>query len=753
MKYRLRNFASEISYWGSGLLLSIMVPYVTYWGNSSTSPKEPLLYAGDELFGLWGIRRIIEGGINDNSRMGYPFGSNFLDYPDSDGFHELIIRFLGFFISNLPLILNLFYLLGFVACFVSSFIVLRELEISPLLSWLGSLLFAFLPYHFDRIGHLYLTWYFTIPIFILLSFKVYSGNVLFKNISLKNKLLLLVLGLVLGSSGIYYSFFGLLVVLFGAIVSVLRNRKLENSKIFFFYIATILLGTFLNLLPSILHRMTEGTNTELGQRSMTESEVYGFKLIQLFLPRQNHHVGILNDFSDTYARVMPFVNENRSSSLGLIGSFGLILVILKFCRARQNQANNREQVGFLFGLTIFLATVGITGGLGSLFAITVSPQIRAWNRVIVFIGFLAIYFFVKWLESALKLQHGQTGARPWKFALLVTIAIIGVYDQTPVVDKAFQQYASSTYKQNYLFVEKIEQAVGSEAAIYQIPYVPFPESPPIFQMDPYFQLEVGTLSSSLKSNVGNLKGSEADLFFRALSLQELDKQIQIASQMGFSGVYLDMRAFEDRGAVLESQLRANIQIQNYFRREDGNVLFLVIQKTAALLTPLPKTVSEVRRALDFYDDESGPRYDSTFENGIDFSKDGFPRFLYKASGLADNEAWGTWADSNKGKKVELSFVKKLPPEFRLIFSIQPFTPMIGQKVEVEICGRKFSVKTTEGFSEYALNIDQVGDDCSKITFTPAKSSSPADLNQSADQRQLSIGFQYLRILPTSSGQP
>jgi phosphoglycerol transferase len=753
MKYRLRNFASEISYWGSGLLLSVIVPYITFWGTSSTSPKEPLIYSGDELFGLWGIRRIIEGGLYDNSRMGYPFGSNFLDYPGSDGFLNLITRIFGFFISDLPLILNLFYLAGFAACFITSFVVLRELNVAPILSSLGSMLFAILPFHFDRITHLNLTWYFTTPVFILLSFKVYSEKILYKDITKRNKFLLIVLGLVLGSCGVYYSFFGLLAVSFGAILSILRKNKLENSKLFFLYTSSILLGTFLNLFPSILKRIIQGNNLEVAQRSIAESEIYGFKLIQLFLPRQNHHLGILDDFSDSYAQVMPLVNENRSSSLGVIGCLGLIAVLVNFCRRRQDQTNDSEQVGFLFGLTIFLSALGITGGLGSLFAMTLSPQIRAWNRIIVFIGFLAIYFFVHWLGNALKIQNRITGTRPWKLVLLITIAIIGIYDQTPTVDKPYQQYASTTYKQNLLFVQKIEQSVGSKAAIYQIPYVPFPETPPIFQMDPYFQLEVGTLSTTLKTNVGNLKGSEADLFYRALSLQELDKQIQIASQLGFSGIYLDMRAFEDRGLVIQSQLKANVQIQNSFLREDGNVLFLVIQKSSALLSSLPKTVLEVRRALDFYDDESGPRYDSTLENGIDFSKNGFPRFIYKASGLADNETWGTWADSNKGKKVELFFVKRLPPEFRLAFSMQPFTPMVGEKVEVEICGRKFSVKMAEGFAEYALSVNRIGDDCSKITFSPAKSSSPADLNQSADQRKLSIGFQYLRIFPTSGGQP
>jgi phosphoglycerol transferase len=366
---------------------------------------------------------------------------------------------------------------------------------------------------------------------------------------------------------------------------------------------------------------------------------------------------------------------------------------------------------------------------------------------------VAIYFFVRWLDKTLKLQDRHSAAHLWKFALLGVIGVIGIYDQTPVVDKPRQQYASSTYVQNQQFIQKIEQTVGSQAAIYQMPYVPFPETPPIFQMDPYFQLEVGTLSTTLKTNVGNLKGSEADLFFRALSLQELDRQIQIASQLGFSGIYLDMRAFEDRGVAIQNQLKANMQIQNSFLREDGNVLFLLIQKPGVLLSALPKTVLEVRRALDFYDDESGPRYDSTLEKGIDFSKNGFPKFIYKASGLADNETWGTWADSNKGKEIELLFVKRLPPEFRLVFSMQPFTPMVGEKVEVEICGRKFFVKAAEGFSEYVLSINRIGDNCSKITFSPAKSSSPADLNQSADQRQLSIGFQYLRILPKSDGQP
>ncbi len=745
MKYGLRIFASEISYWGSGSLLSIIVPYVTYWSNSSSSVKLPLIYAGDELFSLWGVRRILEGGIDNNLRMGFPFGSSLLDFPDSDGFLHLIIRFIGFFTSNLPLVLNLFYVIGFMVCFISSFVVLRELNIRPILSTLGSLLFAFLPFHFDRIGHLYLTWYFSIPIFILMGLKIYIGNLDYKKFSLKDKFLILALGLMIGSTGVYYSFFGILTILFGALLSLLRKRRIQDVRVFLLFFFSISFGTFLNLLPSFLARISNGKNVEVAKRSIAESEIYGFKLIQLFLPRKDHHLGFLEQFSNLYAQAMPLVNENRSSSLGIAGSLGLTVILIKYLRGSDIPFQTREQIRFLFGLTIFLLTVGITGGLGSIFAMSLTPQIRAWNRIVVFIGFLGIFFFVNWLEKVFERHSGHTRFRSLSVLLIVFIGVIGIYDQLPSVNKQSLQYASSTYKQNILFIDKIENTIGADSAIYQLPYVPFPEYPPIFQMDPYFQLELGFLSKTLKTNVGNVKGTEADIFYRALSKQTLEKQIRMVSDLGFRGIYLDLRAFEDRGAGLEAEFTASSLIQNSFKREDGNVLFLVLNKTNSI-SPLTSKVPDIRRILNFYEDGSGPRYDSTLESGIDFAIDGFPNFIYSVTGLADNETWGTWADAIHENEIVFSFVNQLPNTFELKFSVQPFTPNIGEKLEVVICNRKFAVTTPIGFTEYSLDVDLKGDVCSELSFHPSKSSSPAELNQSADQRKLSIGFQYLKII-------
>jgi len=67
--------------WPSGLIPEIRYPYV---------------YKGDGLGVLTLIKRLIEGSwFFNNNRTGFPFGSNFLDYPISDTGSFLILKVLG----------------------------------------------------------------------------------------------------------------------------------------------------------------------------------------------------------------------------------------------------------------------------------------------------------------------------------------------------------------------------------------------------------------------------------------------------------------------------------------------------------------------------------------------------------------------------------------------------------------------------------------------------------------------------------
>ena len=98
-----------MSGWPKGLLPDLKFPYI---------------YKGDGLSHAWMAQRAIEGWIFENPRSGYPFGSNFMDYPGSDSGNLLIIKLLGLVTTDYHSALNLFFLLSFPTTFIASFCVL-----------------------------------------------------------------------------------------------------------------------------------------------------------------------------------------------------------------------------------------------------------------------------------------------------------------------------------------------------------------------------------------------------------------------------------------------------------------------------------------------------------------------------------------------------------------------------------------------------------------------------------------------------
>ena len=89
----------------------------------------------------------------------------------------------------------------------------------------------------------------------------------------------------------------------------------------------------------------------------------------------------------------PAETENRSASLGLVGAAGLValvaVVLLPVPRP--------WPYGPLAGMTVFVLLYATIGGFGSVFNLLVSPQIRALNRISVFVAFfcfLAVLWFL-----------------------------------------------------------------------------------------------------------------------------------------------------------------------------------------------------------------------------------------------------------------------------------------------------------------------------------------------------------------------
>lgn len=726
-------------------LLSLLVGWLSV-GGRFFHLRVPAFYSLDGPFTLTLIKRLMDNPwVFQSAAQGYPFGAPLYDYPIPDSGSLLLLKAFGMATHSAAAAYNIYYLLGFPINALAAYYVLGQLGVSrPTLRSVGAFAFAILPFHFMRIGHLLYTWYFSAAIFVLFAYKIYRDeqpqffkrartNGVFYGASL----------LALSCFGVYYAFFGVIALLTGGATGAARAgcpKPIVRS-----IVATLIvtIGVVANVAPNIAYRATHGLNQETAQRSAAESELYGLKLAQLVLPRPHHRFEPFAKLNAAYSSTFPLVNENDTSAVGIIASAGFLVLLVSVVLHRK-KINEADSLPFLASLTLVMLLFCTIGGFSSLFSLLISPMIRAWNRASVFIAFAGVCATMLTLDrlaSRYRLSNALIAG------LAIATAGLAVWDQKAPTCVPCLKATDTAFANDERFVAAIENRLPPGAAIYQLPYMPFPEVPPLNKLQAYDQA-IGYLHShSLKWSYGLIKGRGGDLFFRALSAQSVEQQIGAIRKLGFRGVYVDRRGYADGGAAIEAALtRAIGHPAALVSASTQQVFFDLSEGRGEDAAPLPHglTDQQIMERAGFIVDKLGVRYVATLHDGIDFSRTAVPTFLSDIQGLSNSEPWGRWSDANLTPAVTLTFAAPLPKHFVLHIRCREFQSNTSQPTKV-IVGRQVREFTpTPDMSDVALPF--FGHDAAnRVEIRPASPVSPHDAGTGADTRKLGIGMQRLWI--------
>jgi phosphoglycerol transferase len=540
--------------WPAGILPDLSLPYV---------------FAGDGLAVLWLVQRAMEGWVFNNPRSGFPFGSSFLDYPGSDSGSFLAYKILGNLAHSNFAAFDLYLLFSFPIVFVMSFVVFRSFDIRKAYSAMAAALFTFAPFHFSRFfyGHDLYLWYFGVPLFFYYGKNLYLYGRTHWGLSNPWRAGSMLLGVVsLSCFGVYFAFFGLIVLAVCGAAGAFRLRSIRPVLNTVLFCAAIGLGVVVNLLPNIIDRHERGVNPEIAARVPWETEMYALKTIHLLLPQPDHRIPALGAFARNYDATFPL--SNTTSSLGVVGTIGFLAIILAAGAALSGRPSKP-----LFSLTsivvLSLLLISTVGGFNVLFALLVSPLIRGWDRISIFIDFGAVLAFALLIDGA-----KWVNATLWRPAIAAAcIATVGLLDQTPTSYRPAVEAGMRTASVDRDFIQKIEAAMPPGSAIYDLPYIAFPESAPVQQLSVY-DLGTGFINSkTLKWSFGGMAGRPGDLFYRGLSKKSIPEQIAAIKKLGFSGVYVDRRGFADHGAAIVTDLTAALGAGPTLQRPDGQVVF------------------------------------------------------------------------------------------------------------------------------------------------------------------------------------
>lgn len=567
---------AEWPWWLSGAILSLFLASVLLSGwPAGLLPNlaYPYTYHGDSLFYSWLIRCTMEGWIFDNPRSGYPFGADFFDFPVSDTGSLLVLKLLGSLTGKYHIALNIYYLLSFAVIFIASYGVLRAIGLQRTLAVSAAALFDFLPFHFQRLGHLFYSWYFVVPLFFHVAFLLFFANA--SEVNNKRRYLqyagMSCVFVFLASFGVYYALFGTIILVTAGIAGWAGTGRVHHAWRAVAAALLLSFGVLLNTAPNLMHIAAHGVNPEGVFRTPAASETLGLKMMQLVLPRDDHRIERLAKMKARYNNISPLINENISATLGAVGTAGFLLLGLTLLMNLAGRSVD-PRLALLSLLVLVLYLFGSVGGLGAFFSWFLTAAIRSWNRVSICIAFGAITAFFLAVQIGLDKWCSPARAKIILILLLPAVLIIGLSDQTVPASRSRNETIRSAYETDRDFIRRIENSLPRGSAIYQLPYMPFPEFPPRHRLHTYDLVAGFIHSSSLRWSYGGMKGREGDLFYRALAGETIDRQLDIIQRLGFAGIYIDRRGFADDAQKLISRM-TQLAGPPAVVRADNEVLF------------------------------------------------------------------------------------------------------------------------------------------------------------------------------------
>jgi phosphoglycerol transferase len=515
----------------------------------------PIVYSGDILligaiikmlaFGDWHLYGLIH-----SKHLGAPGGMFLGDYPITDNFHFFWLKCISLFTSDPTVMINFYYLATFPLTVVTFTYAAKRFRVASPIAVSFGVLYAFLPYHILRYPHLFLSAYYLLPLSVVILLWSWSKKPLFfqpvhgthyklKILSFK-ALFSVAVAFLMGIGGLYYAFFfsGF------AILSGISARMYRKCRYHFYssliVVLTVVSSFFLASLPNLIYISEHGKNPKVPLRTPHEAEFYGLKLTNLVTPRSRHRIPL---FASIQKRRPPAPVEGREENIGLIGLLGFLLLLFQAVRlGKKNSGLDKLQV-----LCINGAFLAMTGGFAIIISENLTPLIRCYNRISIYLGLFSLLGICFCLKSY-QIRLGKRGV----YALSALFLIVGAYDQ---INPDFAGYPSvnrTEYLSDQTFIQEIEKVSPPRAMILQLPFVPFPESPPTDQMTDYSHLRGFLFSKELNWSYGSMKGrAEETPIFNASQIPLSLKQIK---SMGYQGIYIDRFGFVDRGATLEAQL-------------------------------------------------------------------------------------------------------------------------------------------------------------------------------------------------------
>jgi phosphoglycerol transferase len=252
-------------------------------------------------------------------------------------------------------------------------------------------------------------------------------------------------------------------------------------------------------------------------------------------------------------------NENRFVALGVFGTCGFLTLIAVPFLVRKPPGLSAlfDPLGRLNLAGVLL---GMPGGLGHLVALYLTPNIRAYNRISIYLAYFSVLAVALLLDRLRRWAVDRPRPRHLFGLALAMMLAIGLVDQMPRALIPDYAAARTMFARDHEFFGRVEAALPAGSMVFQLPYAPFPEGYSDARADdwsylgyehirPYFHTD------RLRWSSPTMKGREWDRWQGRLWKEPVERVVEELNRVGFRGISVDRDGYDDRGDKTIAELR------------------------------------------------------------------------------------------------------------------------------------------------------------------------------------------------------
>jgi hypothetical protein len=553
---RLSKALEEPGRWEPVFFLVSILAVFLFVGYFQVRLTEPAALTLDHVFSLSGAKSLIRGhGGRFEPQLGFPEPRDLLYFPSFEPI-DRIAFWIGARLTDNPFALvQIVYALGLPVMACAYYWTLRRLEISAWLAVVGTLGAIVTPYLQERIyWQDALALSFSVPVGFGLALQIarQASTATLRSFFMNP----MVFGamLLVGTSGLYYAFYSVLIaVLVGVAYSAGERRLfplLAALVVAEVVLVVLLVGGYGLDLPAVLK--AKG-GTPQPQRYAFEQLAYGLDLTAAadrftFMPK------VVTGISD----VKRF-GLYLSGDLGAWPALPLTLAVMATplvmiagqarLRTLEGPAASKLRLAVLCAtLVVFMVWFGARGGLGYIFNLVAMPQIRADSRVLPVFTFGAVVMLCLLAETARDsdrrwIRYGG----PLAVALVLLVSAASSFGAAAKVQSA----NLADRKTQALRASVQQMLVAKDKAglqtVLQLPVITWPEAVPDKMGYMAYEQQLPFIfdrrDSATRWSYGANEKQPGFKRLQALTAK-LDGLPERARGMGFDSILVDKRAYE-----------------------------------------------------------------------------------------------------------------------------------------------------------------------------------------------------------------